>query len=133
MTTPWSPDAAPQSWNCFHHHAFLEVDRSAIDGEGSVAVVVNCPPLLARRVGPDPDGFQDEEAVFVDERGIGYPAFDIGDALRDQRGLHVSGRKRRQLELGELVDGVARAIADVDHLACKIEGRDGDHALAGLP
>jgi len=114
------------------NHPLLEVDGPAVDREGAVAIVVDRAALLSLRVDPDPDRLEDEEAVFLDQGRIRHAAFDIGEALGDQRRAHVLGRLGRQLEGVELVDVRARAVADVDHLGGEIDRGDGDHAFAAL-
>ncbi|MCY1301924.1 hypothetical protein D9M70_515610 [compost metagenome] len=106
-----------------------EIEHIAIGRKNTVAAMMQGPPLLAVRVDPQPFGLQDEEVMGLG--GIEHPAFDVGNALADQWRRDAACRLRRQAETLELVDSVARAIADIDDRPCKIEGRDGDDAFAG--
>jgi|RhiMethySRZTD1v2_1073278.scaffolds.fasta_scaffold836342_3 hypothetical protein len=61
------------------------------------------------RIDPGLDPLEDEEVVAVDEPRVGHSAFDIGEALGNERRLDLLGRQLRQAEGGEFVD-VAREL-----------------------
>lgn len=49
----------------------------------------------------------------------GHPAFDIGETLGDERRADRFRSQRRQPEFAELIDLLARAAADIDHLGAR--------------
>jgi len=88
---------------CQSGHSRLQLDHLAIHGEPSVPVMVDGLRILLRRVNPGFSHFQDEEVELVDETGIDYLAFEVGEALGYQRRHHTSGRDRRQTEPLEFI------------------------------
>jgi hypothetical protein len=60
--------------------------------------------ILLCRVCPSLENLQNEEVEFVDEMGIDYLAFEVGEALGNQRRRHTLGRCLRQAEALELID-----------------------------
>ena len=97
---------------CRSGHFRLQLDHLAIHGEPSVPVMVNGLRILLRRIAPSLEHFQNKEIEFVDEMGIDNLAFEVGEALGNQRRRHTLGWRLRQAESLELVDIAARAIAD---------------------
>ena len=73
---------------------------------------------------------EDEEIILVAQAAVGEPALEIGVALRDQRRADLVSLLGGQLELGELVDARARAVADLRDGGGKLEGRHIDYAFA---
>ena len=71
----------------------------------------------------------DEQAVPVDEAGIRKPAFKIGVAFRDERGLDLLAGCSRQPELLEFINVAARRIADSHDLRRDVLRRDVDDTL----
>jgi len=71
-------------------HPRLQRDRLAVDDERAVAVMVDGPCVLVLGVPPGFDHFEDEEPVFVGERRILDLAFEVDEALGDERGTDAS-------------------------------------------
>ncbi len=63
--------------------------------------------LLALRINAGSDGFENEEAVLASKTGVLHSAFDIGEALVDQRCFHLFARYLREAESFELIYLVA--------------------------
>ena len=84
-------------------HSRLQFDHLAIHGKPSVPVMVNSLWVLLCRVRPSLEHLQNKKVEFVDEVGIDYLAFEVGEALGNQRRRHALGRRLRQAESLELV------------------------------
>lgn len=63
------------------HHLFFQVYGPAIDDEGAIPIGVDRPAFLAFRISPNPDSFQNEEAVLAYQAGVRHPALEIGETL----------------------------------------------------
>jgi len=110
-------------------HSRLQFDYLAIHGKSSVAVMVNGLRILPCRVRPSLEHLQNEEIEFVDEMGIDYIAFEVGEALGNQRRRNTLGWCLRQAESLELVDIAARAITYSYDYLCQTQRRNSDYAF----
>jgi hypothetical protein len=106
-------------------------DGLAIAGERAEAEVVDGLRVSLRQIWPSLEDFQDEEGVAVDETGVNDCTFQIGEALRHQWRGHLGGRHRGEMELLELFDVPAGAVADFDDLGRELQGGNGGDALPG--
>jgi hypothetical protein len=61
------------------------MDHIAVDGEGTIAAVMNGFRILLRRIDPGFDDFENAKAVLGDKVRVGHLAFEIGEVLADQR------------------------------------------------
>ncbi len=111
------------------HFRFQSNDR-AVDGEGSIATVMEGLGFLLGRVDPRIHDLQNEEIVPLDQGRILDSAFEVAEAFLDQGWADVAGRKGRQSEVLELIDVLSGAIADFYHLADEAARRDRDHGFA---
>ena len=59
-------------------------------------MVVDGLGVLLRRIDPGLHDFEDEEIVFRHEPRVGHAAFEIGEALGDQRRLDLRGGRGRE-------------------------------------
>ena len=96
-------------------------------------MMVNGPRILLRPVQPCLYNLEHKDGVGVDESGVDDPAFEVGEALRNERRGNARGRNRRQAEGLELVDPIAVTVADSDDLLRKLNGGDCDDALLRRP
>jgi len=83
------------------------------------------------RTAPSLENLQDEEIESVDQVSIDYLAFEVGEALDNQRRRHEFGLPLGQAESLKLVDFAARAIADSYDRLRQFKCRNGDDALLG--
>ena len=67
-------------------HFLLHIDSPAVDDEGAVPHMMYGAPLLSVVVYPGLDALQDLHPVLVDQGVIRYLAFDVSEALSNQRG-----------------------------------------------
>jgi hypothetical protein len=114
-------------------HAVFEIERSAVDGERTVTSVMHHSTLFAALVDPDPRRLKDEEVVRVRELGIDDPAFDVSQAVTEERSRHVLGRLRPEGVPLEFIHPIPRTVPDVDNGFGEIETGYSDDTFPGFP
>ncbi|MFP9230812.1 hypothetical protein A0E43_18870 [Pectobacterium cacticida] len=92
--------------------------------------MVDQPRLLACGIDPDALDLQHPQVVAARPAVIHKPTFQVGPTFAHQRRIHRLRRYRGEAKVTELVQCIARAVADVHHCLGQIHRRHRQHALA---
>src|SRR3990170_110670 len=87
---------------CSLLHLRIQLDRRSIHHECAAALMMYGLGPLLRRIDPCLEHLQDEKVIFGGEPRVIHPAFQVGEALGDERRGHTRGRHGSQAEGREL-------------------------------